>query len=202
VSVLTLTADGVAATDGSGAKIALNDLAKSLGDAAPVIDLKHDAEAEAWASGAVLAVVAVDPDTGVPKVERIVWADDAGRTLDSVMADGQLLGGLAQGLGEALMERIVYDADGQLLTGSLMDYALPRAADIPPVALHHVDTPSTANPLGVKGVGEAGCIGVPAAIVNAAIDALSPFGVTDLDPPLTAETLWRAMNGHADAPER
>jgi carbon-monoxide dehydrogenase large subunit len=92
------------------------------------------------------------------------------------------------------MERVVYDEEGQLLTGSFMDYPLPRAADFPPVTLAKHPTPSVMNPLGAKGVGEAGCIGVPAAIVNAAVDALSPFGVRHLDMPLTSARIWHALN--------
>ena len=103
------------------------------------------------------------------------------------------MGGLAQGLGQALMERLVYDEQGQLLTGSLMDYALPRAADMPRVQLASHPTPSAANPLGAKGVGEAGCIGVPAALLNAALDALAPLGVRQLDFPLTSGRLWQAV---------
>ena len=110
-----------------------------------------------------------------------------------MLVHGQLIGGIAQGVGEAMLERIVYDADGQLLTGSLMDYALPRASDIPPVHLASQPSPTPLNPLGAKGVGVAGCIGVPAAIVNAAIDALAPYGVQDLTMPLTAESIWRAL---------
>jgi carbon-monoxide dehydrogenase large subunit len=112
-----------------------------------------------------------------------------------MLVEGQLLGGLAQGLGEALMERIVYDESGQLLTGSFIDYQMPRAADMPPVILAKHATPSVMNPLGAKGVGEAGCIGIPAAIVNAVVDALSPFGVRHLDMPLTSATIWAAMRG-------
>ena len=103
------------------------------------------------------------------------------------------MGGVAQGLGEALMERIVYDDDGQLLTGSLTDYALPRAADIPPIEMATLSTPSPFNLLGAKGIGEAGTIGTPAAILNAALDALHPLGVRHLDMPLTSESVWRAI---------
>ena len=137
--------------------------------------------------------MALDRDTGQPRIERLVWVDDAGRIVSPQLAEGQLMGGLAQGIGQALQERIVYDASGQLLTGSFLDYALPRAGDMPPVELDSMAIPATANLLGAKGVGEAGTIGVPAAILNAAIDALSPFGVADLDFPLTAEGLWRTM---------
>jgi aerobic carbon-monoxide dehydrogenase large subunit len=122
-----------------------------------------------------------------------VLVDDAGVLVNPLLAEGQLHGGIAQAVGAALMERIVDDEDGQPLTGSFMDYAMPRAADMPPLVLGHAATPSPFNLLGAKGIGEAGCIGVPAAIVNAAIDALAPFGVRHLDMPLRAETLWTAM---------
>jgi aerobic carbon-monoxide dehydrogenase large subunit len=166
--------------------------AEIAADAPLSAECRHEAQAEAWASGAVLAEVAVDPDTGALTIERITWVDDAGRILNPMLAEGQLMGGLAQGLGAVLMERIVY-ADGQLLTGSLMDYAVPRASDMPPVRLIGAPTPSPANPLGFKGLGEAGCIGVPAAILNAVQDALRPFGAPDLSLPLTSETIWRAI---------
>jgi carbon-monoxide dehydrogenase large subunit len=153
-----------------------------------------EASGEAWAYGCCIATVSIDADTGVLRVERIVWVDDAGVVVNPRLADDQLVGGLAQGLGQALMERIVYDDDGQLVTGSLMDYAIPRAVDMPEVVLGRIETPSPANPLGAKGVGEAGCIGVPAAILNAAVDALAPLGVRDLDLPLTSEQIWLAIN--------
>jgi carbon-monoxide dehydrogenase large subunit len=141
----------------------------------------------------VIATVSIDRDTGELKVERIVWIDDAGTIVNPLLAQGQMTGGLAQGLGEAMLERIVYDEDGQLVTASFMDYAIPRAAHIPELALGKIETPSPFNPLGAKGIGEAGCVGVPAAIVNAAVDALKPFGITHLDMPLTGEKLWSAM---------
>ena len=151
---------------------------RAAGEALPLtVETVYHAPAEAWSSGCVIAQVAVDPQTGAPTIERIVWVDDAGRIVNPLLAEGQLLGGLAQGVGQAMLERVVYDDEGQLLTGSLMDYALPRATDIPPVELHGLHTPTAANALGAKGVGEAGCIGVPAAILNAAIDALSEYGI-------------------------
>jgi carbon-monoxide dehydrogenase large subunit len=156
-------------------------------------DIRHEAEAEAWASGAVLAEVAIDPDTGALKIERITWVDDAGVVINPMLLEGQLMGGAAQGIGAAVMERMAY-AHGQLQTGSLMDYAVPRAADMPPLRLFSQPNPSPANPLGAKGVGEAGCIGIPAAILNAVMDALPP-GTSDLSFPLTPEKLWRAMTG-------
>ena len=141
----------------------------------------------------MIARMVIDRDTGKPRIERMVWADDAGRIISPQLAEGQLLGGMAQGLGHAMLERIVYDSEGQLLTGSLMDYAIPRADDMPPIELESLAVASKANLLGAKGVGEAGCIGVPAALLNAAADALAPLGEKELDFPLAAERLWRAM---------
>lgn len=151
--------------------------------------------AEAWSYGCVIAQMRIDRETGTPRVEHVVWADDAGRIVNPVLAHGQLVGGAAQGLGQALMERLVYDAGGQLLTGSLMDYAVPRATDMPALEIHSLHTPSPHNLLGAKGVGEAGCIGLPAALLNAAQDALREFGEPDLQLPLRAETLWRVIAG-------
>ena len=157
------------------------------------VDIRHVAQAEAWASGAVLAEVTIDAETGTTTIERITWVDDAGVVINPLLVEGQLLGGAAQGIGAAMMEQVVYD-DGQLLTGSLMDYAVPRASDMPPIRLFSQPVPSPANPLGVKGVGEAGCIGVPAALLNAVMDALPP-GTPDLSLPLTPEKVWRALTG-------
>ncbi len=165
------------------------------------VETVYTAPHETWSAGCCLAVVVVDRDTGLTQVEQAVWADDAGRVINPLLAVGQLMGGFAQGLGQALMERIHYDEDGQLLTGSLMDYALPRATDIPPLALHSLPSATDANALGAKGVGESGCIAAPAAILNAAIDALAPLGVRHLDMPLTSENVWRAMQDAENAAE-
>ncbi|MEJ2122085.1 MAG: xanthine dehydrogenase family protein molybdopterin-binding subunit [Alphaproteobacteria bacterium] len=151
---------------------------------------------EAWGCGAVIAAVSIDRDTGVPTIERFVWADDTGVVINPMLVEGQLIGGIAQGLGEALMEQIVYDGDGQLLTGSLMDYAVPRAADMPAIELGRLVTPSPMNPLGAKGVGEAGTIGAPPAIMGAVLDALHPLGVEPIDMPqmpMTSERIWRVI---------
>ena len=153
------------------------------------------AAGEAWSFGCCLAVVGIDGETGVLRIERLIWGDDAGIIVNPLLVEGQLVGGMAQGLGQALMERIVYDETGQLVTGSLMDYAMPRAADMPDVEFLKSVTPTRANPLGAKGVGEAGCIGIPAALVNAAVDALAPLGVRHLDMPITSDKLWRVIDG-------
>lgn len=162
-----------------------------------VVDERFTSD-EAWSAGCVIARMAIDPDTGHPTVERLVWADDAGHIVNPTLAHGQLVGGAAQGLGQAMLERLVYDAHGQLITGSLMDYAVPRADDMPPIEITSLHTPSPNNLLGAKGVGEAGCIGVPAALMNAARDALSPLGECALNFPLTSEQLWRAMQDHSE----
>jgi carbon-monoxide dehydrogenase large subunit len=150
-------------------------------------------EGEVWSFGAVVCAVRIEAETGGLVIERLVWVDDAGTVINPLLAEGQLHGSLAQGLGQALLEAIVYDRDGQLLTGTLMDYAIPRAADVPPVTIEKMHTPSPRNPLGAKGLGEAGCIAIPPAVVNAAVDALAPFGITHLDMPLTPARLWAAL---------
>lgn len=156
-------------------------------------EVVYEAKGEAWGYGAYLVLLTIDPDTGTPTIEEAHCCDDIGTVINPMMVEGQIRGGFAQGIGEALMERIVYDADGQLLTGSLMDYALPRASDMPSLSIGKMSTPSPANTLGAKGVGEAGTIGAPAAILNAANDALRPHGAAILSMPLTAEALWRAL---------
>jgi len=168
---------------------------REAGEALPLAGSGRFTAAESWSYGCVIARMAIDRDTGQPRIEHITWADDAGTVVHPQLAKGQLIGGLAQGLGQAMLERLVYDANGQLLSGSLMDYAVPRADDMPPVIdIHGIATPSPHNLLGAKGAGEAGCIGVPAALMNAARDALAPLGECELQFPLTAEQLWRAMN--------
>ncbi len=145
--------------------------------------------------GVHVALVEVDRETGELTVRRYLAVDDCGPIINPLLVEGQVRGGLAQGFGQALQEAIRYDADGQLLTGSFLDYAPPRAGQLPPFETAHTVTPSPVNPLGVKGVGEAGTTGAPPALVNAALDALAPLGVHHLDMPLTAERLWRAMRG-------
>jgi aerobic carbon-monoxide dehydrogenase large subunit len=140
-----------------------------------------------------LAVVIVDPDTGAVELRALYGADDCGMIVNPMIVEGQVHGGMAQGVGQALMEHIVYDREGQLLTGSFMDYAMPRAADLPPFCTGFIETPAPSNPLGVKGGSESGAIGAPAAIGNAVIDALWHRGVRDIALPISAETVWRAL---------
>jgi carbon-monoxide dehydrogenase large subunit len=143
-------------------------------------------------NGAYVAEVEIDPETGEVRLLRFSGADDAGRRLNPMLVEGQLHGALAQGIGQALTERVVYDrATGQLLSGSLMDYGIPRATDLPNFDLVAVDVPTANNPLGMKGVAEVGCIGAPAAVMNAVIDAI---GGEEIDMPATPEVVWRALN--------
>jgi carbon-monoxide dehydrogenase large subunit len=151
------------------------------------------ASGESIASGAYLAFVSIDRDTGRVTVERIVAADDCGVIVNPMLAAGQVVGAIGQAIGEALLERVVYDDEGQILSSSLLDYALPTAHVVPTPTLTHTSTPSTRNPLGVKGTGEAGMLGTPPAIVNAVADALSPYGADDLHPPLYDELIWRKI---------
>ncbi|MGA8499217.1 MAG: xanthine dehydrogenase family protein molybdopterin-binding subunit [Xanthobacteraceae bacterium] len=149
-----------------------------------------------------LAVVTVDPDTGAVELRALYGADDCGMIVNPMIVEGQVHGGMAQGVGQALMEHIVYDRDGQLLTGSFMDYAMPRAADLPAFHTGFIATPAPSNPLGVKGGSESGTIGAPAAIGNAVIDALWHRGVHDIALPITAETVWRALKTAHESPPR
>ena len=153
------------------------------------------AEAEVWSFGTCVATVAIDPATGEVRLTRCAWVDDAGTVVNPLLAEGQLHGSYAQGAGQALLEAIVYDREGQLLTATLMDYAVPRLGDFPEPVLDKTETPSPRNPLGAKGLGEAGCIAVPPAVVNAVVDALAPWGSPPLDMPITAEKVWRALQG-------
>jgi carbon-monoxide dehydrogenase large subunit len=145
-------------------------------------------------NGCHMAEVEIDPETGVVAVVRYVVCDDVGKAVNPMIVRGQVAGGVAQGLGQAILEHTVYDpASGQLLSGSFTDYALPRAADVPDVEVDLLEVPCATNPLGVKGAGEAGAVGSPPALINAIIDALSVDGITSIDMPATPERVWRAL---------
>src|SRR5262245_8387281 len=148
---------------------------------------------EAWGFGAHVALVRIDRDTGEPRLEKLVLVDDCGVVLNPMIVEGQIHGGVAQGLGEAFREHMLYGDDGQPLTASLLDYAVPRASDMPPLILGETVTPNPFHPLGVKGVGEAGCNSAPPAIANAVMDALGPLGIDHIDMPYTASKLWAAI---------
>ncbi len=151
-------------------------------------------------NGCHVAEVELDPDTGVVALRRYTAADDFGTAINPLLLIGQVQGGVAQGIGQALMERTVYDpASGQLLSGSYMDYAVPHAADLPDLDIHLHGVATDANPLGVKGAGQAGAIAAPQAVVAAVLDALAPLGVTHLDMPLTPERVWRGIMAASSA---
>ncbi|HEX5020074.1 MAG TPA: xanthine dehydrogenase family protein molybdopterin-binding subunit [Candidatus Binatia bacterium] len=150
--------------------------------------------------GTHICVVEVEPETGNVEIKKYVAVDDCGKVINPLLVDGQVQGGIAQGLGQALYEEMVYDENGQLLTGSLMDYPLPRASNLPHFELARTETPTPVNPLGVKGIGEAGTIGSTPAAVNAVVNALAPFGVTHIDMPLTPQKIWRVCREKRQAP--
>ena len=143
--------------------------------------------------GAHLAVVTVDAETGRVTLDRLVAVDDAGKIINPLLAEGQVHGGLAQGVAQALCEAIVYDESGNLLTSNFMDYTVVSAAELPSFEVHHLETPTWVNPLGAKGVGESGTIGSIPAVLNAVVDALAPLGVRHMDAPCTPNRVWDAI---------
>jgi carbon-monoxide dehydrogenase large subunit len=144
--------------------------------------------------GTHVCVVEIDKETGETKIVRYIAVDDCGKVINPLLVDGQVHGGIVQSIGQALYEEVIYDDQGQLVTGELMDYALPKASQLPWFETDRTETPSPVNPLGVKGVGEAGTIGATPAIVNAVVDALAPYGVTHLDMPIRPEKVWKIIN--------
>jgi carbon-monoxide dehydrogenase large subunit len=186
------------------------DQAKSFGDLALAAYLAHNypaglepgLEAQTfydpsnftWPFGTHVSVVEVDKDTGQVKIEKYLAVDDCGRVINPLLRDGQVHGGIAQGVAQALYEQAIYNEDGALVTGSMVDYAIPGMTELPMFDTFSTVTASPVNPLGVKGVGEAGTIGSSPCIVNAVVDALSPLGVKHIDMPLTPEKLWSVMN--------
>jgi carbon-monoxide dehydrogenase large subunit len=159
------------------------------------LDVDHNTKdtPSTFPNGCHVAEVEIDPDTGVVQIVRYTGVNDFGTIVNPMLVAGQLHGGVAQGIGQALMEEVSYDESGQPVTGSFMDYAMPRAGDIPMMAVGDHPSPAKSNPLGTKGCGEAGCAGSLAALVNAVLDALSEFGIKHIDMPLTSERVWRAI---------
>jgi carbon-monoxide dehydrogenase large subunit len=170
-------------------------------DAPKTLDVKIAGEPvpSCFPNGCHVAEVEIDPETGVVEVVRHSSVNDFGTVINPMLVEGQMHGGLVQGIGQVLMENVVYDGDGQPITGSFMDYAMPRAADVPSFVTDHHPVPATTNPLGIKGCGEAGCAGALVAVPNAIIDALSDYGIRHIDMPVTAEKVWRAINAARSA---
>ncbi|HZN72968.1 MAG TPA: xanthine dehydrogenase family protein molybdopterin-binding subunit [Micromonosporaceae bacterium] len=160
-------------------------------------DATFDPETFSFPHGTHLCAAEVDTETGAVRIRKYVCVDDVGRVVNPLIVEGQVHGGVVQGIAQALFEEAVYDADGNLLTGSFVDYTLPSAADLPDIESDRTETPATSNPLGVKGVGEAGTIAATPAVVNAVVDALRPYGVSDIQMPLSPERVWRAIQGGA-----
>jgi carbon-monoxide dehydrogenase large subunit len=156
-------------------------------------------DSETYPFGTHIAVVEVFPETGVVKLVRYVTVDDCGKIISPNLVRGQVHGGLAQGIGQALLEEVVYDESGELITGTLNDYAIPRAVDFPDFETYHTETQTYLNPLGAKGIGEAATIGSTPATANAVIDALEPWGITHLDVPFTPEKVWRAIQERGES---
>jgi carbon-monoxide dehydrogenase large subunit len=190
--------------DGGRFKVAGTDLAIELGDLAArqperriVITTQQKVGGPSWPNSCHVCEVEIDPDTGTTEIVRYTTLDDVGRVINPLIVAGQVHGGIAQAVGQALYEQVVYDADsGQLLTGSFMDYALPRAEDVPTIAQHCDESqPCRINPLGAKGVGELGTVGATPTVINAVLDALRPLGVQDIAMPATPERVWRAIRG-------
>jgi carbon-monoxide dehydrogenase large subunit len=156
--------------------------------------VRYQAEGDTFPFGSTAAVVSIDRETGWPTIERFVSVDDVGNVINPRLVEGQLIGGAVQGMAEALWEQVIYDRDGQLVSGSLMDYAVPKASWIPNLELERTVTPSPRNPLGAKGVGEAGTVHAPPAVANAIMDALRQFDVEPLDLPITDQKIWRIIH--------
>ena len=159
----------------------------------------YDPKNFTFPGGCHIIELEIDPETGMVKLEQVVVTDDVGTVVNPMIVEGQIHGGLAQGIGQALFEGAQYDNEGQLVTASYMNYTMPRAADFPFFKAGIHVTPCTHNPLGAKGVGEVGSIGVPPAVINAVIDALRPAGVTDISMPATPHKIWQALNAAASA---
>jgi aerobic carbon-monoxide dehydrogenase large subunit len=192
---------------GTDRAISVLDLARKLRDGASLpaeapqsLDVTHVSDGPGGATfpnGCHIAEVEVDPDTGTVELVKYTCVNDFGTVINPMIVAGQLHGGVVQGIGQALMEMTVYDGDGQLLSGSFMDYAMPRAADVPGFVLADHPVAATTNPLGVKGCGEAGCAGALGSVMNAVIDALAERGIRHLDMPLTPFRIWQALNDAA-----
>ena len=162
-----------------------------LPELAAEVDL--DGSSPSFPFGAHVAVVEVDTETGSVSLQRMISVDDAGTIINPLLWEGQVHGGVAAGIAQALFEEIAYDEDGNPLTANLVSYCMPAATELPSFELSPMETPTPLNPLGAKGIGEAGTIGATPAVHNAVIDALAPFGVRHIEMPLNGERVWRAL---------
>jgi len=208
--MLECSADDLEFVDGAFRVRGNAEVAKTLAEVAIAVFTAHDlpdgVEAQldseatfdpatfSFPHGTHLCATEVDTETGRVTIRRYVAVDDVGKVINPVIVEGQVHGGVIQGISQALFEDTVYDESGNLITGSFADYLLPSAADVPSITTDRTETPATSHPLGTKGVGEAGTIASTPAVVNAIVDALRPRGVTDIAMPCTPERVWRAAN--------
>jgi len=179
---------------GTDRRISLFEIAKKEDGAKLSVDSEGEVDGPSWPNGTHICEVEIDPETGVSKVVRYTTVDDVGIAVNPMLVTGQVHGGVAQGIGQALYEHAVYDRDtAQLITGSFMDYTMPRADMLPHFEIALEEVPCLTNPIGVKGIGESGTIGAPPAVINAVIDALRPLGVDQIDMPATPLRVWEAI---------
>ena len=196
--------DGVFRIDGTDRTLTFEEVAAAAGDASSVTDGEEPGwrvsgtykapDGPAFPNGTHICELEIDPETGVTELKRYVAVDDAGVVINPLLVDGQMHGGVAQGIGQALAEEALYDSgSGQLLTGSFLDYQLPRASDLVMIETDRIEVPTKRNILGAKGVGETGAIGGPPAVINALVDALAPLGIDHIDMPATPLKVWQAI---------
>ena len=186
--------DGWLTVVGTDRRIALFDIARQEKGARLSVDSTGEVDAPSWPNGVHICEVEIDPQTGVTNVVRYTTVDDVGVAVNPMLVAGQVHGGVAQGIGQALYEGVSYDSSGQLLTASFQDYCIPRASDVPPIKVTLDDSaPCRTNPLGAKGCGESGAIGGPPCITNGVMDALAPLGIKTLNTPLSPVKIWQAI---------
>jgi carbon-monoxide dehydrogenase large subunit len=186
--------DGWLTVVGTDKRISLFEIAKNESGARLSVDSEGEVDGPSWPNGTHICEVEIDPETGVSKVVRYTTVDDVGIAVNPMLVTGQVHGGVAQGIGQALYEGVAYSEEGQLLTASYQDYCVPRADDIPPIIVTLDDSaPCRTNPLGAKGCGESGAIGGPPCVTNGVMDALSELGIKQLNTPLTPAKVWQAI---------
>ncbi len=186
--------DGYLTVVGTDSRISLFDLAGKENDTRLSVESQGDVDGPSWPNGTHICEVEIDPETGITRVVRYTTVDDVGIAVNPMLVAGQVHGGVAQGIGQALYEGVIYDDDGQLLTATYQDYCIPRASDVPSIDVMLDDAaPCKTNPLGAKGCGESGAIGGPPCVTNGVLDALAPLGITTLQTPLTPMKIWQAI---------
>jgi len=186
--------DGFLTVVGTDRRVSLFEIAQKETGAKLSVDSEGEVDGPSWPNGTHICEVEIDPDTGVTRVVRYTTVDDVGVAVNPMLVTGQVHGGVAQGIGQALYEGVSYDAEGQLLTATYQDYCIPRAEDIPPIGVTlDGSAPCKTNPLGAKGCGESGAIGGPPCITNGVMDALAEYGITQLPTPLTPQKVWQAI---------